>query len=328
MTLREFLDEVRCGNVGHMCVAICGEDYFFDNFQEGMYWKFDDSNWHAGSASPSTPDLPEEILEAEVTQVECQPNASEMYANLDDLNHNNWNFTIVLVEEPEDFDAEEYWSEKNKNEPVAHIEWPYAINEEFWHDLQKLEPNWMIFKMAVGAVGNSGYLTLRDYTDEQFEEMSPLMAQVYRLAKKISLRVKGIDEVMAMLRLTEMGSAFRKDVTRPCDKYEPIPHKDLWADSEDDDAKSEDSYQCSKCGADVLPTIKELKSGHFICQECSAVLDPMDYETTVQCCECGGINVLTKEEKETGEFVCSHCGTSLCFASDEDTNNENPDDEE
>lgn len=320
MTLREFLDEVRCGNVGRMCVAICGEDYFFDNFQEGMYWEFEDSNWHAGSASSSTPDLPEEILEAEVTQVECQPNVPEIFANLERLNHNNWNFTIVLVEEPEDFDAEEYWTEENLQEPIADVEWPYAINREFWYDLQKLEPNWVEFKVAVALVGSVGYLTLRDYTDEQFEEMSSLDAQVYRLAKKISLRVKGVDEVMAMLQLTEMGSAFRKDVTRPCDEYEPIPFRNVWPDDE--------LFECSECGEEVRPTSEEFKSGQFVCPKCKAVHNLMDYAPKSQCCECGGWTALTKEELENGAYVCSHCSANLRFVTEDDTGDENTDDEE
>ena len=332
MTLYEFLDDVRCGNVGRLCVAICREvDFlgdYLENFRKGQYWELKESNWHAGSASPATPDLPEEILEAEVTQVECAPNIPEIYAHIDGLTHNNWNYTIVLVEEPEDFNAEEYWTEDKLHEPISRDVWLHAINKEKWYDIQNLEPNWMIFRMAVGIVGSVGYLSLRDYTDEQFAEMSPMNAQVYRLAKKISWRVKGIDEVMAMLQLTEMGSAFRRDVTRPCDKYEPIPYKDLWADSKNDDAKVEDTYQCSTCGAELQPTIKELKSGHFVCHKCSAVLNPMEYEPTVQCCVCGGINVLTKEENEKGEFVCSHCSTNLRFVTEDDTGNENTDDEE
>ena len=327
MTLREFLDEVRCGNVGRMCVAICGEDYFFDNFQEGMYWVFEDSNWHAGSASSSTPDLPEEILEAEVTQVECQPNVPEIFANLEGLNHNNWNFTIVLVEEPEDFDAEEYWTEENLREPVPYVEWPYAINRKFWHDLQKLEPNWMIFKMAIGAVGNSGYLTLRDYTDKQFEEMSPMEEQVYRLAKKISWRVKGIDEVMALLQLAEMGSAFRKNVDVPCDEYESVPHRELWSDKEPDE-HADDTYTCSACGADVSPTYKELNSGHFVCHNCDTVLNVVDYYSKAKCPVCGGRTALTEEEEKKGEVVCSHCGANLSFEPDNDTDDKNTEDEE
>lgn len=323
MTLYEFLDDVRCGNVGRLCVAICGEDDYLDNFQTGMYWELDEGNWHAGSASPATPDIPDEILEAEVTQVECHPNVPDIYAHLNDLNYNNWHYTIVLVEEPEDFDAEEYWTEENLQEPISPVEWPYAINREFWHDLQELEPDWTIFTVAIRIVGEVGFWSLRNYTDEQFEEMPSLDARVYRLAQKISWRVKSIDEVMAMLQLTRMGSAFRKIVTIPCDEYEPIPYKDLWTDITNDDEKADETYECNKCGAEVLPTIKELKSGHFVCHKCSAVLNAMEYEPTVQCCLCGGKSVLTKEEKEKGEFVCSHCGSTLRLGKEENANNEN-----
>lgn len=320
MTLYEFLDDVRCGNVGRLCVAICGEDDYLDNFREGMYWELDEGNWHAGSASPATPDLPDEILEAEVTQVECHPNVSAIYAHLDDLNYDNWHYTVVLVEEPEDFDAEEYWTEENLQEPVRHVEWPYAINREFWYDLQELEPNWMIFKMAVGTVGNVGYLTLRNYTEKHFEEMEPLQAQVYRLARKISRRVDSIHEVMAMLMLTEMGSPFRRDVAVPCEKYEPIPIRNVWPDDE--------LFECSECGEEVRPTIEEFKSGHFVCPKCKAVHNLMDYAPKSQCCECGGWTALTKEEVENGAYVCSHCSANLRFVTEGNTGDEHADDEE
>lgn len=327
MTLYEFLDDVRCGNVGRLCVAICGEDDYLDNFREGMYWELDEGNWERGSLSPATPDLPEEIMEAEVTQVECHPNVTELYAYLNNLNYVNRHFTVVLVEEPEGFNADEYWTEENLQEPISRVEWPYTINKEFWYDLQEMGPSWMAFKMAVGAVGNSGYLTLRDYTEEDFEEMEPLQEQVYRLAQKISWRVKGIDEVMALLQLTEMGSAFRKNVDIPCDEYESVPHRELWSDKEPD-KHTDDTYTCSACGASVSPTYKELNSGHFVCHNCDTVLNVVDYHFKAKCCVCDGYTALTAEEEKKGEFVCSHCGANLSFEPDNDTSDENTDGEE
>lgn len=328
MTLYEFLDDVRCGNVGRLCVAICGEDDYLDNFQKGMYWALDEGNWHAGSASPATPDLPDEILEAEVTQLECHPNLPEIYAHLDNLNCDNWHYTVVLVEEPEDFDAEEYWTEENLQEPISPVAWPYAINRELWFDLQELEANWTIFSVAVGIVGMVGYLTLRDYTEEQLKAKDPLSEQVYRLAQKISWRVDSLNEVMAMMLLIKRGSPFRENVATPCKKYESIPYKDLWTDITNDDEKADDTCKCSECGAEVLPTIKELKSGHFVCPKCSTVLNSMNYVPTIQCCVCGGKNALSKEENEKGELVCSHCGSTLFFDDKEDSNDEHTTDKE
>ena len=85
MTLCEFLDEVRCGNVGRLCIAVCGEEEYLDNFKEGMYWELESGNWHEGSSSPTTPEIPEEFMDAEVTQIECESDLVGIFFNLGKL---------------------------------------------------------------------------------------------------------------------------------------------------------------------------------------------------------------------------------------------------
>lgn len=212
MTLREVLDEVRFGNVGRLCIAVCGKYDFLEHFKKGQYWELECGNWHEGSRSQTTPEMPEEFMDAEVTQIECETNVADIYFNLGKLRKDNWNYTVVLVEEPDGYDAEKYWSEDNQWAPIVPIEWPYAIDRNLWYEIQKMDSNWFFIKMAIGTIGNIGFLTIREYTDEDFEEMSPLDAQVYRLAKQISLKINGVSEVMAMLQLAEMGSAFQKNL--------------------------------------------------------------------------------------------------------------------
>lgn len=212
MTLCEVLDEVRFGNVGRLCIAVCGEDDFLEHFKKGQYWELECGNWHEGSSSPTTPEIPEEFMDAEVTQIECETNVAGIYFNLGKLRYDNWNYTVILVEKPEDYDAEKYWSKDIHWDPITRIEWPYTIDRNLWYEIQKMDSNWMFVKLAIGIIGDIGFMTIREYTDEDFEEMDPLDARVYRLAQQISLKINEIDEVMSMLQLAEMGSAFQKNL--------------------------------------------------------------------------------------------------------------------
>lgn len=129
-----------------------------------------------------------------------------------------------------------------------------------------------------------------------------------------------------MLQLTRMGSAFRENVTIPCDVYEHIPYKDLWAGNETDEHDNEETtytYVCRKCETEIRLTKKELRSGRFTCHKCNTVLNAMDYAPRAQCCVCGGYSAMTAEEVENGEYVCSHCGSTLRLEKEESTNNEN-----
>ena len=225
MTLCKFLDDVRCGNVGRLCVAICGEDDYLDNFREGKYWELEEGNWHAGSASPATPDLPEEILDAEVMQIECDPNVTEIFANLDDLHHNNWHFTIVLVEEPDDFDAEEYWTEDNMNDPITYVEWPYSISQELYNEIDELVPNMAYRRMALRNLLNIGINTAANLTDDEIDaqridetklEKNQIITvrpdEILRATRAIAQKLADCDlsEIMALLDLEGMGSVFNK----------------------------------------------------------------------------------------------------------------------
>ena len=114
MTLRDYLDEVRFGAVGHLCIAISGEDDYLENFEEGKYWELPAGNWEKGSKSTTKPLIPEGVLCAHVMQIECAPNVPKMYAKLGNIGSENYNYTVIVVAEPYDFDAEEYWT-KEKN---------------------------------------------------------------------------------------------------------------------------------------------------------------------------------------------------------------------
>lgn len=206
MTLREFLDNVRFGAAGTLCVAICGEEEYLDNFEAGMYWKLEAGNWHEGSESPANPEIPEEIMEAEVTQVETAPDISQMFANLSWNISNSYHFTVVLVEEPSDFDAEKYWSDKNWGRPVTRAMWPYSISEERWDELSECPD----FENALIKIIDAGILLLRGYTEEDFAEMDAKQAEANRNAQKLACKISSYNDLMVAMNMEGLGTLYKK----------------------------------------------------------------------------------------------------------------------
>lgn len=207
MTLREFLDEVRFGAVGTLCVAICGEEEYLDNFEAGMYWKLEAGNWHEGSESPARPEIPEEIMEAEVTQVETAPDVSQLFRNLSYDMYNSYHYTVVLVEEPSDFDAEEYWSDKNWGRPITKTDWTYSISEERWDELQEVCPD---FENAFKTLINAGVILLRGYTEKDFAEMDASRAEMNRNAQKLACKISSYNDLMVAMQMMSLGELYKK----------------------------------------------------------------------------------------------------------------------
>lgn len=210
MTLREFLDQVRFGAVGSLCIAICGEEEYLDNFEDGQYWELECGNWHDGSKSPTTPELPEELMDARVTQVECRSNPQHFYANIDRLGNDNHHYTVIMIEAPYGFDAEKYWTEDNMHESVF-CPWHYAISEKKWKEIQRMDSNWRLVSMAIASIPYFGLNQICEYEEEDFAEMDADDETILRLAQRIAQKIQHLNELCALLQLTGSFSAFLKN---------------------------------------------------------------------------------------------------------------------
>ena len=62
--------------------------------------------------------------------------------------------------------------------------------------------------MAIYNIPFIGIKAIMNYSEEDFESMDARSSEVLRLAQKIAMKVSGLNEVMALLQLTETGSAF------------------------------------------------------------------------------------------------------------------------
>ena len=207
MTLRDFLDEVRFGT-GTLCVAICGEEEYLDNFESGMYWMLEAGNWHEGSESSACPEIPEELMEAEVTQVETAPNISQLFRNQGNDMYNSYNYTVVLVEEPCDFDAEEYWSGKKWSRPITKTDWTFSISEERWNELCEACPD---CGDALRTIVNTSIRMFRDYTEEDFAKMDDAKAQANRYAQMLARKIDSYDDLMVALFMESLGDLFKRN---------------------------------------------------------------------------------------------------------------------
>lgn len=225
MILRDFLDEVKFGAVGRLCIAICGEECYLDNFEQGMYWKLPAGNWDKGSESTTNPLIPEEVLFARVIDVECTPNIPNIYEKLGNLSGNNHQYTVIVVANPYDFNADEYWTEENLNNPIAYVDWPYNISKELWHEVQKAVPNAGYRMLALGNLLHIGINTAKNLTDEQIngrridesklgenEFVAVRPDEVLSATRAIAQKLAGcnLNEIMALYELECMGSAFNK----------------------------------------------------------------------------------------------------------------------
>jgi hypothetical protein len=213
MTLREFLDEVTFGNVARLCVAVRGEDDFLDNYEEGKYWELPAGNWENGSNSKACPVIPEEIMDAEVDEVNASPNLRYVYKNLGELYGHSLDTTVILVD-AWDFDADNYWEENKLNTvPVRcaedyGTEWPYAISVALWEEIQDMADNCQILSQAIYNIPLVGLQTITGYSEEDFEKMDAYSSQLMRLGQKIAMKISRLDEVLALLQLTETGTTF------------------------------------------------------------------------------------------------------------------------
>ena len=213
MKLREFLDEVRFGNTARLCVAIKGDYDFLDNYEEGKYWELQAGNWEDGSESEACPAIPEEIMESEVIEIAASPNLRTVYGKLGEHYGSSLDTTVIMVRNW-NFDSDSYWNEDNLNEIPAGShegyshEWPYAISSDLWEEIQEMERDWQTLSLAIYNIPFIGIKAIMNYSEEDFENMDARSSEVLRLAQKIAMKVSGLNEVMALLQLTETGSAF------------------------------------------------------------------------------------------------------------------------
>ena len=213
MTLREFFNEVNFGNAARLCVAVKGEDGFLDNYEEGKYWELPAGNWENGSNSKACPVIPDEIMEAEVAEVDATPNLRYVYKHLGELYGHSLDTTVILVD-AWDFDAESYWEENELNPiPVRCVEeynteWPYAISTDLWEEIQDMESDWEKLNLAIYNIPFVGINTIKNYSEKDFEDMDASSSEVLRLAQQIAMKVSGLNEVLALLQLTETGTTF------------------------------------------------------------------------------------------------------------------------
>ena len=213
MKLREFLDEVRFGNTARLCVAIKGDYDFLDNYEEGKYWELPAGNWEDGSESEACPAIPEEIMEAEVDEIDASPNLRTVYGKLGEHYGTSLDTTVIMVK-AWNFDADNYWNEDNLNEvPVGcaegySSEWPYAISTDLWEEIQDMADNGQILSQAIYNIPLVGLQTITGYSEEAFEKMDAYSSQLMRLGQKIAMKISRLDEVLALLQLADTATAF------------------------------------------------------------------------------------------------------------------------
>lgn len=225
MTLHDYLDNVRFGAVGHLCIAISGEDDYLENFEEGKYWELPAGNWEKGSESTTKPLIPEEVLCARVMQIECAPNVPKMYAKLGNMGSENYHHTVIVVAEPYDFDADAYWTAEKLHKPITYGAWPYNISRELWHEIQKAVPNVEYRMLALNNLLHIGINTSRNLTDDEIErhridesklDENHFIAirpdEILRATRAIAQKLEGCDlnAIMALYELEDMGYAFNK----------------------------------------------------------------------------------------------------------------------
>lgn len=213
MTLREFLDQVRFGNVSRLCIATSGKEDFLQNYEEGRYWELPSGNWENGSRSTIEPEFPDEMMSAQVIEIDASPNLRDIYANLGRLGNQSRDTSVILVRAPGTFDEDAYWAEQDTWEPTVSMdmhEWAYNISKKKWTEISKLESRWPVLQMAVYNLLDIGLDTIKEFTDEDFENMDDDDAIILRLAHEIALKIDNDKEALAVFELAGVGSAFTK----------------------------------------------------------------------------------------------------------------------
>lgn len=61
---------------------------------------------------------------------------------------------------------------------------------------------------ASTPIGVGILFCIKNYSEEDFEDMDARSSEVLRLAQKIAMKVSDLNEVLALLQLTEVGTTF------------------------------------------------------------------------------------------------------------------------
>ena len=85
---------------------------------------------------------------------------------------------------------------------------PDAISTDLWEEIQDMERDWQKLNLAIYNIPFVGINTIKNYSEEDFDDMDARSSEVLRLAQKIAMKVSGLNEVMALLQLTETGTTF------------------------------------------------------------------------------------------------------------------------
>ena len=212
MRLRDFLDEVKFGNPSSLCVAIIDEEGdCASKFLKGQYWHLYEGNYMDGCDCASEPAIPKSILDAYVEEVNNYPN----YWNLRKLKGGNLNgesldAVVILVECPDDFDEEEYWTPDTLNNAFEDI-WPYNIRKDTYEEFKKKfkKTNYDLLRNALITIVFQGFVNYKNLTEEEIEA-SGSNAELFRLAHKITQIVDKPDDVLALLDIEGEVSEFSR----------------------------------------------------------------------------------------------------------------------
>ncbi len=216
MILRDLLDNVKFGNERRLCVAVHGGMDFLGNYECGEYWELPQGNWHSGSDSPSDPEIPEAIMNAEVVEIDASPNIRDIYSKLGNIHScGSCDTTVITVRAP-GFNDRNYWKKTGRKEPIVNLngdynqEWAYNISIEKWEDIDGLASS-PVLRMAVYVILDNGLDTIKDLTEEDFENLDPHTNEdMVRLAYEIAKRIDNTNELLAVAQLAGTGSAFKK----------------------------------------------------------------------------------------------------------------------
>ena len=153
------------------------------------------------------------MMSAQVIEIDASPNLRDIYANLGRLGNQSRDTSVILVRAPGTFDEDAYWAEQDTWEPTVSMdmhEWAYNISKKKWTEISKLESRWPILQMAVYNLLDIGLDTIKEFTDEDFENMDDDDAIILRLAHEIALKIDNDKEALAVFELAGVGSAFTK----------------------------------------------------------------------------------------------------------------------
>ena len=71
-----------------------------------------------------------------------------------------------------------------------------------------MERDWQKLNLAIYNIPFVGISTIKNYSEEDFDDMDDRSSEILRLAQKIAMKVSGLNEVLALLQLTGTGSTF------------------------------------------------------------------------------------------------------------------------